>query len=140
MVMAIKKTQAISKRWEAKLKKLDEEHPDIQPNTFQFIYAGSDDFWFDLNNRYDPTDDWIDELDGDQPPPPPPKDTVGREKLAHSMLKALDRKERKIVKAHLFENKSFAQIGREMNCTRQNVKYHYDKSLAKLRDKFNDKN
>ena len=139
MVMAIKKTQAISKRWEAKLKKLDEEHPPIEHNPWQFRYAGDKVFWFDLNDRYDPTEDWDNAIDGIKPSPPPPKDHEGRERVARKMLRHLDKKARKIVKEHLFNNKSFAQIGREMGYTRQNIKYHYDKAIETLQDKFNDK-
>ena len=111
-------SKAISKSWARRLKKIDEEHPIIQHNPWQFRYAGADDWWFDLNDKYDPTEDM---------------------KLAHKMLRHLTKKERKIVKDKLFKNKSFAQIGREMGYTRQNIKYHYDKSIKKLQDKYNEK-
>lgn len=132
-------SKAISKSWARRLKKIDEEHPIIQHNPWQFRYAGADDWWFDLNDKYDPTEEMENRIDGYEPPPPPPKDYEGREKLAHKMLRHLTKKERKIVKEKLFKNKSFAQIGREMGYTRQNIKYHYDKSIKKLQDKYNEK-
>jgi DNA-directed RNA polymerase specialized sigma subunit len=125
--------------WDKVMAELDAEHPDIYPNNYQFIYAGSNDFWYDINGCQDPTEDWDRILDGEENEEPPPKDFEGIEKLSNKMIKFLPKKERQIVKLHLFENRSFAFIAREMGCTRQNIKYHFDKSMAMLRNKFNKK-
>lgn len=122
---------------------LDREHPPIRPNRFQFIYTGTDTFWYDLNDKYDPTEALIDKIDGVSHEPSDKQleeEQLEREKRIRdgkSMLNDLRGVRKKIIYKKFFEDKSFACIGRELKMSRQLVYYHYSKAMKFLREKYN---
>lgn len=129
-----------------KAKKLNEmlnvEFPPIQHNKFKYIYVGDKSYYFDMNNTYDPTDDLIDAIDAkdddEESSDEEPTFTINElDKMSRKLLRALTKRQRYVVKSVLYENKSFAEIGRELKCTRQNIYHHYHNSIRILRDKFN---
>lgn len=113
-------------KWKRIMKQMDEEYPDILPNHFKFKYVGTSTFLYDINNQYDP--DY-------EPPPDPDPDGIKHQhdmELGDLMLKSLRGKQYQIVYKKFWEEKSFAQIGRELNISRQLVYYHYNRAITKL--------
>ena len=121
---------------------LNTEFPPIQHNKFKYVYVGDRDYYFDMNNSYDPTDDMIaaidDEDDDEDTSEDEPIYTIDElDKMSRKMLRTLTKRQRLVVKSVLYENKSFAEIGRELGCTRQNIYHHYYTGIRILKEKFN---
>ena len=121
---------------------LNTEFPPIQHNKWKYIYVGDKTYYFDMNNTYDPTDDMIDRIDAkdvieDTSDDEPIYTIEELDKMSRKMLRTLTKRQRYVVKSVLYENKSFAEIGRELGCTRQNIYHHYYNSMRILREKFN---
>jgi RNA polymerase sigma factor (sigma-70 family) len=121
---------------------LNTEFPPIQHDKWKYVYVGDRNYFFDLNNNYDPTDDMIDAIDAKDDEEASSEDeplyTIEElDAMSRKMLRALTKRQRYVIKSVLYENKSFAEIGRELGCTRQNVYHHYNNALRILREKFN---
>lgn len=114
------------KDWE----KVLEDHPVIQPNPFKFIYVGDKEFYYDMNHEWD-EDAFYDKLE--------PEDEEESEEErdwwseAEEMLKSLNAFDRQLMEEHYIHGKSWAQIGRERNQTRQNIYYHKERIFRILR-------
>lgn len=126
----------MDKKWTKILKQLDEQYPDVERNDFKFRYVHTDTYLYDIN-RKDLHDLSKDEDEGDEG-----DDDKLEQKRSHDielgtlMMKKLKGKQRSIVYKKYFEEKSLAQIGRELKMSRQLVHYHLNKALQILRENF----
>jgi len=130
----------LPKKWQKIMQKMDEEHPEIHPNRFQNIYPGANTWWYDINNETNPIDSLDDKLDGNEPTEEDDeREEIERRKrirLGQRMLKLCKGIKRRIIIKKYFEGKSLADIGRELNMSRQLVYYHHKKALQRLRQSF----
>jgi DNA-directed RNA polymerase specialized sigma subunit len=109
---------------------LEKEYPEIKPNHYKFKYIGDKDWFMDLvQEQPNPEDDWIDNLDNPNKLPPPPKPNY----LMKATETILNKKDLKILEWVLYEGKSYAYVARQIGCTRQNIKYHYERIIKKLK-------
>lgn len=123
----------IDKKWDRIMKQMDEEYPDVQPNRFKFRYVGADSYLYDIN-RKDLHDDPLDEPEDEEIHRD--EDESYQRELGELMLKKLRGKRRQIIYKKFWEEKSLAQIGRELKMSRQLVFYHLQKALEYLRDYY----
>jgi RNA polymerase sigma factor (sigma-70 family) len=128
--------KGITKEQQEQINKIYEEHKEIKLNPYRFVYCGDRDFILDYNFSYDPTDDLIDDIDGDTEVFE--DDTVRESKieLGEVMMQNLCEKDKELIKLYFEDGWSFAKIGRKWGCTRQNVKYHYHRILKQLKEKY----
>lgn len=123
--------------WEKVMRDLDAEHPEIQINPYRFIYTGGQDYIMDLNYSYDPEDEIIAQIDGSNEVL---DDDDYEEEMVfgNAMMNSLAGKDKELIKLYFEDGYSFAKIGRlpHWNCTRQNVKYHFHRIIAKLKKEF----
>jgi len=128
----------LPKKWQKVMQQLDEEHPEIRPNRFKHIYTGTNTWWYDLNNEDNPIDQIEAQLDGEDLIDSEREELEDRARelriqIGKKMLKCLKGVRKKIIKKKYFEEKSLAQIGRELKMSRQLVYYHHCKALEYLR-------
>jgi RNA polymerase sigma factor (sigma-70 family) len=128
--------KGITKEQQEQINKIYEEHKEIKLNPYRFVYCGDRDFILYYNFSYDPTDDLIDDIDGDTEVFE--DDTVRESKieLGEVMMQNLCEKDKELIKLYFEDGWSFAKIGRKWGCTRQNVKYHYHRILKQLKEKY----
>lgn len=122
----------MDKKWINILKQLDEEFPEVERNDFKFRYVHTDTYLYDIN-RKDLHDDPHEERE--ETPTDPAKRQADIE-LGSLMLKRLKGKQKQIVYKKFWEEKSLAQIGRELKMSRQLVHYHLNKALQLLGDYY----
>ncbi len=116
------------------MKQMDEEYPDILPNRFKYRYVGTDTFLYDINRNLQCEEgDEEEEVVDDEAEE---AERLYRQQLGDLMLKKLRGRQRTIVYNKFWEEKSLAQIGREMKMSRQLVYYHLKKAMKTLRDYY----
>ena len=127
----------LDSKWQKIMDELDREHPEIKTNTFRNVYVGDREWLFDYaqNDTVDFEDEMERRLDGVEPE----IDTVDYEaniKLGEEMIASLKEKDQYIVRQHLEHGRSYAAIARDLGCTRQNIKYHYERIIKKLKESW----
>jgi len=130
-------TMKLNAYWKQVMDDLDKEHPEIKTNTFRNVYVGDREWLYDYGQIDTP--DFEEEMERILDGVEPENDTVDyveEIKLGEEMLKTLKEKERYIVEQHLSHNKSYAAIARDLKCTRQNIKYHYERIIKKLKARW----
>lgn len=98
-------------------------------NKWRYVYVTEwqlDSMAEDIN----PEDAIISVLDGEMGLDSPERDLV-------QMLSSLNTKERDIVQSILFDGKTFAKVGLEMNLSKQRVHQIYKIALAKIKEEEN---
>jgi DNA-directed RNA polymerase specialized sigma subunit len=125
----------LDKKWQMIMDQLDEEHPEIEPNHFKFLYVGNKEFIYDINNHSD-EDTFIDALE-----PEEEEDSEGeterRRELGSNMFEALpEGTVRDIFDLHYNGGFGWTQIGEKLNMSKQLVYYHYKKNLELLRSLY----
>jgi len=128
--------KGITKEQQEQINKIYEEHKEIKLNPYRFVYCGDRDFILDYNFSYDPTDDLIDDIDGDTEVFEDDTERESKIELGELMMKNLCEKDKELIKLYFEDGWSFAKIGRKWGCTRQNVKYHYHRILKQLKEKY----
>jgi len=128
--------KGITKEQQEQINKIYEEHKEIKLNPYRFVYCGDRDFILDYNFSYDPTDDLIDDIDGDTEVFEDDTERESKIELGELMMKNLCEKDAELIKLYFEDGWSFAKIGRKWGCTRQNVKYHYHRILKQLKEKY----
>lgn len=130
----MKDREQLSRKWKRIMDELDQQHPEIQTNTFKFLYVGNREFIYDINNETN-EDTFIEGLE-----PEPEEDSEGeteaRQELGEQMFSALSGKLKTIMEMKYKENYSLAEIGRALGMSRQLVFYHHSKALQQLRAQF----
>ena len=127
--MKKKKTNRPLTDWE----KVLEEHPEIQPNPYKFIYVGDRDYYYDINNEWD-EDSFYEELEPEEESEEEPQRDWWSE--AEEMLDTLNKFDRELMEEHYIKGKSWSQIGRDRNQTRQNIYYHKERIMRALRKHY----
>lgn len=124
----------LNSKWQRIMDELDEEHPEIQTNTFKFLYVGNREFIYDINNETS-EDTFIEQLE-----PEPEEDSEGETErirdLGEEMFGTLTGKLKTIMEMKYHDNYSLAEIGRQLGMSRQLVFYHHSKAIAQLRAQF----
>ena len=116
------------------MKQMDEEYPDILPNRFKYRYVGTDTYLYVINRNLEceTVDEEPEPVDEEEEE----KETLYRQQLGDLMLKKLRGRQRTIVYKKFWEEKSLAQIGREMKMSRRLVYYHLKKAMKRLREYY----
>jgi len=121
-------------KWQRIMDELDAEHPEIQTNTFKFLYVGNREFIYDINNKSS-EETFLEQLE-----PEPEEDSEGEtqrvRELGTEMFGALSGKLKTIMEMKYHDNYSLAEIGRQLGMSRQLVFYHHSKATAHLRSLF----
>jgi RNA polymerase sigma factor (sigma-70 family) len=124
----------LNSKWQRIMDELDQEHPEIQTNTFKFLYVGNREFIYDINNETN-EETFIEQLE-----PEPEEDSEGEtervRELGEQMFETLTGKLKTIMEMKYHDNYSLAEIGRQMGMSRQLVFYHHSKAIAQLRSQF----
>lgn len=135
--MTKKLTKKEQEKWNKILEELDEELPPIREDRHKFIYAGDNEGWFDLNNKYDPIQELENEIDGIV------EDTTEEDEMREAeielgakMLNSLDGLQGKIIRMRFEEGLTFREIGEKLGKSKQLVHYHYKRAIKALGDKF----
>lgn len=115
------------------------EHPDIEINTWKNLYVGDREFIYDINNDlHDPIEELEQKLDGTWEEDE--DDSYENEiELGNKMFLSLSPEDQYIIRRHVYEGASLAQIGREKGYTRQNAKHHYERIKKLLAKSFTNK-
>jgi len=123
-------------KWQKIMDELDKEHPEIKTNTFRNVYVGDREWLYDYAqiDSVDFEDQMQRHLDGEVEQ----VDHSYEEdiKLGEEMLATLKERDRYIVEQHLRLGRSYAAIARDLGCTRQNIKYHYERIIKKLKQRW----
>jgi len=115
--------------WERVLR----EHPVIGTNPFKFIYVGRRDYYYDINTKWN-EDKFYDDLEPDEEEEEEPQRDWWTE--AEEMLDTLNDFDKTLMKEHYIYGKSWSQIGRDRNQTRQNIYYHKERIVRALRKTY----
>lgn len=122
--------------WDKVLEELDRDYPEIKIDTFSNLHVGLNPSLYDLNNKYNPEEDLIKKLDGEEEMEEE-DNTPQMIELAEEMLEKLCPLHQDILKRFFYEEKSMAQIGRELGMSRQLVYYHKKIAIQTLQSFYN---